>query len=66
MFGWLTRVLLIAAGAVASWFTARDAPNFSVVQGIVAMLLLALTVGVIGFWPKAWSAWLNRASRSRG
>jgi hypothetical protein len=61
MVGWITRIFLIAGGGVASWFVARDAPNFSVVQGVTAMLLIALTVCVIGLWPDRWTAWLNRS-----
>ncbi len=65
MVEWLTRTLLIAAGAVTSWFMARDAPNFSVIQGVVAMLLIAFTVAVLAFWPVGWVAWLKRSGSSR-
>ena len=65
MVAWLTRILLIAGGTVASWFVSRDAPNFSVVQGVAAMLLLALTVCVLGLWPARWSAFLNRTRAPR-
>lgn len=51
MIGWIVRVLLLAAGTIAAWFVARDAPNFGVVQGVVAVLLLALAVFVLAFWP---------------
>ena len=35
---------LIAGGAVTSWFVAKDAPNFGLVQMAVGLLLLALVV----------------------
>jgi hypothetical protein len=38
---WLLRGLLIAAGAIAALFVARDAPNFVVVEGMVAVVLIA-------------------------
>lgn len=44
MFGWLVRIVLLAAGAVAALFVARDAENFSVVQGMVAVGLIAAIV----------------------
>jgi hypothetical protein len=59
MVAWLTRIFLILGGAVASWFVAEDAPNYSVIQGVAAMLLLTFTVAVLAFWPRRWSAFLN-------
>jgi hypothetical protein len=47
MFGWLVRIVLVAAGAIAAVFVARDAANFGVVQGMVAVALIAAVV--IGF-----------------
>jgi hypothetical protein len=44
MFGWLVRIVLAAAGIVTGWFVAADAPNFGVVQGIVAVSLIAFLV----------------------
>ncbi|MGG5886338.1 hypothetical protein ACLF3G_04295 [Falsiroseomonas sp. HC035] len=38
---WLVRGLLLAAGAIAALFVARDAPNFAVVEGMVAVVLVA-------------------------
>lgn len=54
MFGWIARGLLIAAGVVTGWFVAKDAPNFGVVQMMVALLLLTLIVAIIAFWPDRW------------
>lgn len=39
--GWLVRLLLLAAGAIAALFVAREAENFGVVQGMVAVALIA-------------------------
>lgn len=42
----LIRLILIPAGLVASWFVARDAPNFGIVQTMVAIFLLVFVVAV--------------------
>jgi len=42
--GLVVRVLLLAAGAIAALFVARDAPNFPVVEGMVAVLIIAAIV----------------------
>ncbi|HEY7386690.1 MAG TPA: hypothetical protein VH743_23760 [Beijerinckiaceae bacterium] len=54
MVVWLTRVALAAGGLVAGWFVARDAPNFSVIQGIAAMLIIAAVVAAAALWPALW------------
>ena len=51
MFAWLTRIALAMGGAVASWFVAKDAPNFSVIQGVAAMIIIATIVAALAFWP---------------
>ena len=65
MIGWIVRGLLAASGIVAGWFVTRDAPNFGVVQMMVALLLLTFVVAVIAFWPERWTRALNRLSRPR-
>jgi hypothetical protein len=65
MVAWLTRMMLIGGGAVTSWFVAKEAPNYSVIQGIVTMLLIALVVAVLAYWPARWSTRLNRLGKSR-
>jgi hypothetical protein len=52
MIAWLTRLILIPAGAVASWFVARDAPNFGAVQAIAAVFLLVFVLLVFGLTSK--------------
>ena len=51
MVVWVTRIVLAAGGVVASWFVARDAPNFSVIQGIAAMMLIAAVVAAAALGP---------------
>lgn len=45
--GWLIRLLLLAAGAIAALFVAREAENFGVVQGMVAVALIAALLLVL-------------------
>ena len=65
MISWTVRLLMIAAGAVTGWVFAEDAPNFGIIQVMVALLLLTLIVGVLAFWPSNWTARLNRLPRAR-
>lgn len=44
MWGWIVRIVLALAGLVTGWFVAADAPNFGVIQGIVAIGLIAFLV----------------------
>lgn len=60
MLSWLVRLLLLASGTIAGWVVAQDAPNFGVVQAMVALLLIALIVFVLAFWPARWSHMLDR------
>ncbi|MFL5058449.1 MAG: hypothetical protein ACJ8DQ_00090 [Xanthobacteraceae bacterium] len=59
MVSWIVRGLLIVAGSVTSWI-GKDAPDFGVIQMMVATLLLALIVAVIAFWPARWTHALDR------
>lgn len=47
MIAWVVRILLVAGGAVASWFVAPDAENFTVVQGMVSVAIFAAAVLVV-------------------
>lgn len=49
----LVRSLLFVTGAIVALFVARDAPNFSVLQMIAAVILCAAIVAVIAIWPTA-------------
>ena len=44
MLGWVIRVLLVSAAGIAGWFIARDAPNFSVIQMLVFLVLMAAVI----------------------
>jgi len=41
---WVVRILLVAAGGIAAWFVSPDASNFGVVEGMVAVALIAVAV----------------------
>ena len=63
MISWLIRLILAGAGVVAEWFVAVDSPNFEIIQAAVGLLLFALIVFVLAFWPRSWSHRLNRIGR---
>ena len=52
MVGWVVRVLLIIAGLITSFFVARDALNFEIIQMVVALMLFTLFIVIITFWPR--------------
>ena len=52
MIAWLTRLILIPAGFIASWFVAKDAPNFGAVQTMVAVFLVVFVLVVLGLTSK--------------
>jgi hypothetical protein len=60
----IVRGLLLISGTVTGWFVASDAPNFSFIQGMVSLLVIAVIVFVIAFWPARWSHFLNRRKPS--
>jgi len=59
MIGWVARLLLVIAGYIASYFVARDALHFDIVQMVVAMLLFTIFVFIIAFWPTV-KGWIKR------
>ncbi|MBN8910843.1 MAG: hypothetical protein J0H65_02060 [Rhizobiales bacterium] len=50
MLSWLLRPLLLLAAIIAGWFVAEEAPNFGVVQMVVAVFLIAALVALAAFW----------------
>jgi hypothetical protein len=62
MLSWIVRGLLIAAGFVASWFVARDAPQFGLMQVAVALVLMVFVVAILAFWPERWTWGARRNS----
>jgi len=65
VLGWVVRGLLIVAGFLASWFVAKDAPQFGLMQMAVSLLLLVLVLWVLAFWPERWTHMLNRVDKPR-
>lgn len=63
MLSWLVRLILIVASAIAQWFVSIDLPHFGIVQGVVGILLIAVVVFVLAFWPLHWSRRLDRVGR---
>ena len=54
MVNWIVGGLMAIAGIIAAWFIARDAPNFELVRGAVATILLVAVIALIAFWPRIW------------
>ncbi|MFJ5486339.1 hypothetical protein ACIKTA_01250 [Hansschlegelia beijingensis] len=59
MLNWFVRLSLALASWVTALFVARDAVNFGAVNIFVAILLLALGIGFLAFWPKMRDACLR-------
>jgi hypothetical protein len=53
---WIARLLLVAAGFIAALFVARDAPNFGVVEVLVAMLMIFVFIVGAGLWIQRWKS----------
>jgi hypothetical protein len=49
MIPWLLRIILVPAGVIAGWFVAKDAPNFGLVQAIIALFVIVFIVAVFAF-----------------
>jgi hypothetical protein len=50
---------------VASWFVAKDAPQFGLMQVAVALILFVFVLWVLAFWPERWTHVLNRLHKTR-
>jgi ATP/ADP translocase len=59
----IVRALLVISGSVTGWFVSRDAPNFSFIQGMVSLVVIAVIVFVIAFWPARWNHLLDRRDK---
>jgi hypothetical protein len=57
---WIVRGLLIVSGTATGWFVSKDAPNFSFVQGMASLVVIAVVVLVLAFWPQRWTHLLDR------
>jgi len=54
MLNWLVRLLMISAAGIAGWFVARDAPNFSIIQMLVLLVLMAVVIAAATSWTLLW------------
>lgn len=63
MLNWFLRPVIIAAAAIAAWFVARDAVNFTLIETVVALLLVTGLVAVAALW-ETFSDW--RSGRKKG
>jgi hypothetical protein len=60
MLDWLTwpaDQLLWIGGVVAGWFFSKDATSFTVVQMMVATLVLSALVALLVFWQSLFAYW---------
>jgi hypothetical protein len=60
LLSWIFGGFLIVVGFVASWFVAKDAPQFGIMQMAVVLILVVVIVAVLAFWPERWSHILSR------
>ena len=60
---WIVRGLLIVSGTVTGWFVSKDAPNFSFIQGMASLVVIAVIVLVLAFWPARWTHLLDRRNK---
>ncbi|WP_414470914.1 hypothetical protein [Microvirga sp. M2] len=65
MMSWIVRLLMAVAGIGAAWIVAEDAPNFGIVQAMIALLLVTFIVAVLALRPsrRASDRDLTRKSR---
>jgi hypothetical protein len=50
MLDWLIRGLLFCSAGIAGWFVPRDAPNFSMIQVLVLLVLMAAAMALAITW----------------
>jgi hypothetical protein len=60
VLSWLIRPILLLAAVIAGWFVAEDAPNFGVVQMVVAVCLITALVALAAFWEVLIDWWRAR------
>ncbi len=53
--GCIARIILTVAGVIAAWFVAKDAPNFSLIQMVIGLLLVVLVVFAFAFSSYVWT-----------
>jgi ABC-type uncharacterized transport system permease subunit len=50
MLNFIIRPIMILAAAIAGYFVARDAVNFTIIQMVVALFLITVLVALAAFW----------------
>jgi hypothetical protein len=60
MIEWIAQGLLDSAGFIVSRFITRETPQFAVMQGSLALVLLVSIVAVVAFWPAQWTVPLKQ------
>lgn len=50
MLNLLIRPIMFLSAAIAAFFVARDAPNFTVIQMVVGLFLIVALVAIGAFW----------------
>jgi hypothetical protein len=60
---WIVRGLLVISGSVTEWFVSKDAANFTVIQGMVSLAVIAVIVFVVAYWPARWTHLLDRRKK---
>jgi len=66
VISWLVRLLLIVSGTITGWLMTKDSPDFGLLESMIALLLVALIVAVVAFWPERWSHVLDRRHKTPG
>jgi len=41
----------------------KDAPNFGFIQGMASLVVIAVVVFVLAFWPARWTRLLDRRNK---
>ena len=55
MMDWIAQGLLDSAGLLVSCFITRETPQFALMQGSLALVLLVFIVAAVAFWPAQWT-----------
>ncbi|HVX37408.1 MAG TPA: hypothetical protein VHC71_14430 [Hyphomicrobium sp.] len=50
MLNILIRPIMFLSAAIAAFFVARDAPNFTVIQMVVGLFLIVAFIAIGAFW----------------
>jgi hypothetical protein len=63
MINWIAQQLLDSAGFIVSRFITRETPQFAVMQGSLALVLLVSIVAIVACWPAQWSIPLKHVQK---